>query len=263
MLEHALAQLEVEWPDTPDLAARVAARIEGAARPRRTWSRAATGRWAAATRGGSRRRCIAVVAAVVVAGLAASPARSALLDLLGLRGVRVERREPPAHPPEKPGRLGSGLHLGYAVTLAAAKAKAGFPLTRPPSLGTPDAVWLAAQPTRVSFVYANRPGIPRSPHTNASLLLTQFRARATPVIEKALGYGAHTTRLQIPHARVYLITGKPHGFAWMAPDGSVGFEDRRLAGTTLLVERDDGILLRVEGELSKVRAMSLARELTR
>jgi hypothetical protein len=253
MLEQALARLEVEWPDTPDLAAGVAARIEAEAAPRRGWR--------AATRPEGRRWRIAAVAAVLVAGVAASPARSALLDLLGLHGVRVEHRAPPPHPTAIPGRLGHGLHLGDAVTLDTARTKAGFPLTIPQALGTPDAVWLDTAPTRVSFVYDSRPGIPRSPHTNAALLLTQFRAQATPVIEKALGAGAHVTHEHIPHARVYLITGKPHGFAWMAPDGSVGFEDRRLAGTTLLVERDDGILLRAEGELSEPRAMSLARAL--
>jgi hypothetical protein len=247
-LERALAQLEVAWPATPDVAAGVAARI--AREPRRR-------RWRA-----SRRR-IAAVAAVLVAGVAASPARSALLDLLGLHGVRVERREPPPHPTATPGRLGAGLRLGDAVTLADARRRAGFPLTLPASLGTPDAVWLDDQPTRVSLVYARRPGIRVSPHTGAAVLLTEFRARATPVIEKALGAGARVSRLQVPHARVYEITGRPHGFAWVAPDGSVGFEARRLAGTTLLVERDDGMLLRAEGELTGARAKALAREVSR
>jgi hypothetical protein len=201
------------------------------------------------------------VAAILVAGVAATPARSALLDLLGLRGARVERREPPAHPAARPGRLGEGLRLGTATTLD--RAHVGFRLTVPASLGTPDAVWLADAPTRITFVYRRRPGIRPSPHTNVAVLVQQFRARATPVIAKALGAGAHAHRLRVSGARVYLITGEPHGFAWMAPDGSVGFEDRRLAGTTLLVERSDGILLRAEGELSRARALGLAAELAR
>jgi hypothetical protein len=110
-------------------------------------------------------------------------------------------------------------------------------------------------------VYRRRPGIPPSPHTAAAVLLTQFEAATTPVLEKALGAGARVRRLKVPHARVYSITGRPHGFAWIAPDGSVGFEDRRLAGPTLLVERDDGMLLRAEGELTPSRARALAREL--
>jgi hypothetical protein len=252
-LEHALAALEVQWPATPDIAAAVEARLDvPQGRIRTRWPRMQLA-WVAA----------ALVVAVA-AGLAVSPsARSALLDLLGLRGARVERREPPPHPSATPGRLGAGLQLGRPVSLAGARAASAFGLTLPASLGLPDAIWLDDAPQRVSFVYDRRPGVPRSPHTGVAVLLTQFPARVTPVLEKAVGAGARIERLEVPHARVYRITGEPHGFAWMTPDGSVGFEDRRLAGATVLIERADGILLRVEGELSHARAITLARELAR
>jgi hypothetical protein len=243
-LEARLRELAIDWPATPDLAAAIEPRLA---------SPAPAGR--------STRWRLAAVAAVVVAGVGASPARSALLDLFGLRGARVERREPPPHPTVTPGRLGDGLRLGEPATLESARAHAGFTLTVPASLGAPDAVWLDGTPSRVSFVYRRRPGIRPSPHTAAAVLLTQFEARASPVLEKAVGNGARIARFQLPHARVFAITGRPHGFAWIAPDGSVAFEDRRLAGTTLLVERDDGILLRAEGELPASRARALAREL--
>jgi len=245
-LEHALAGLELEWPRTPDIAAAIEPRLMAADGPVRRRRHRAT--WLA-------------IAVIVLGGVAASPARSALLDLLGLNGVEVQRREPPPHPTETPGRLGAGLHLGEATTLARARHAAGFDLILPASLGSPDAAWV--DDNRVSLVYARRPGIPPSPHTNAAVLLTELRAQATPVIQKALGAGAILTRLDVPGARVYLITGKPHGFAWQAPDGTVGFEERRLAGTTLLVERDDGILVRAEGELSRPRMLALAHELAR
>jgi hypothetical protein len=248
-LELSLAALDVRWPATPDIAAAVEARLAESPPRRRRVAR--------------RRTRIAAVAAILVAGVAATPARSALLDLLGLHGAQVQRRQPPPHPTATPGRLGAGLRLGRAVTLADARKQAGFTPTVPASLGMPDAVWLDAQPTRVSFVYDRRPGIPRSPHTGAAVLLTQFAARATPVLQKALGAGARLESLDVPHARAYRIAGKPHGFAWMAPDGSVGFEDRRLAGATVLIERDDGILVRVEGEIPRARATALARELAR
>jgi hypothetical protein len=253
-LEHALAALDVEWPATPDLAAAVEARLAApAARPQSRPRR----------RPRLQLAWIAVALAVLVgAGLAASPsARSALLDLLGLHGARVERREPPPHPTAAPGRLGEGLRLGGAVTLTEARARSGFALTVPSSLGPPDAVWLDDQPARVSFVYDRRPGIRRSPHTNAAVLVTQLRARTSPVFQKALGAGARVERLRVPGAVVYRIAGRPHGFAWITSGGSVGFEDRRLAGATVLIERDDGILLRVEGDMSRARATALSREL--
>ena len=248
-LERELRALELDWPATPDLAAAVERRLGAPAAPRRP--RRLVLAWVAAA-----------VFALVAAGLAASPdARSALLDLLGLRGARVERREPPPAPAPKPGTLGSGLRLGRAVTLDTAAKAAGLPLTTPASLGTPDAVWLDGD--RVSLVYDRRPGIPRSPHTNVAVLLTQFRARATPVLQKALGAGAELDELTVDGARAFLITGEPHGFAFIRDDGSVDFEDRRLAGNTLLVERDDGVLLRAEGKFSPARARALARELAR
>jgi hypothetical protein len=247
-LEHALAALELDWPETPDIAAAVETRVAARGGRRARWRR--------------RRTAWLALAAILVGGLAASPARSALLDLLGLRGVEVQRREPPPRPSPTPGHLGSGLRLGRAVTLAQARDRAGFALVLPGSLGPPDAVWLEdTPPVRVSFVWDRRPGVPRSPHTNVAVLVTEFRARATPVIQKALGAGAVVDRLDVPHARVYRISGKPHGFAWETPGGSVGFEERRLAGTTVLVERDDGILVRAEGELPRPRALALAREL--
>jgi hypothetical protein len=256
-LERELRALQIDWPATPDIAAAVEARLE----PQRRAPRLALPRigrplaWA-----------VAVLVAIVAGGLAVSPdARSALLDLLGLKGATVERREPPPHPPERPGTLGSGLQLGHAVTLAQARSRAGFDLTVPASLGTPDAVWLdqlPGEPPRISFVYGRRAGIAPSPHTNVAVLVTQFRATSTPFIQKSVGGGARLEELTLPGARGYLITGRPHGFAWQGPDGQVRFEDRRLAGQTLLVERG-GVLLRAEGELGRDRAVALARELAR
>ena len=65
----------------------------------------------------------------------------------------------------------------------------------------------------------------------------------------------------MPGGRAYAITGKPHGFAWEGPGGQFGFEEPRLAGATLLVERGDGVLLRAEGELGLPALRRLAVQL--
>jgi hypothetical protein len=83
------------------------------------------------------------------------------------------------------------------------------------------------------------------------LLVQVFRARATPFIEKTLGQGASAER--VPDG--YWITGS-HGFAYQSPNG-FGFEKQRLANRTLLIERD-GLLIRVEGETTKARALAIA-----
>src|SRR5687768_9710297 len=123
-LEHELRALEVEWPATPDLAGAVLVRLrtEPAPEPTRRGLRRRL-RPEPARRGlrrrlrpeparrGLRRRlrpALAWSAAVLVAAfgvtMAASPsARSAVLEWLGLKSVKVERREPAATPAPRSG----------------------------------------------------------------------------------------------------------------------------------------------------------------
>ena len=84
-LERELAALSdaVEWPDSPDLAPVVSGRLGDA--PRRP---------------GLARRplaiAVAVVLAAVLAVLAVPPARTAILDWLGIGGARIVRVDDPA-----------------------------------------------------------------------------------------------------------------------------------------------------------------------
>ena len=43
--------------------------------------------------------------------------------------------------------------------------------------------------------------------------------------------------------------------------GNPVFEDQRLAGNTLLVERADGLLLRIEGRISRDQAVRIAESM--
>ena len=87
--------------------------------------------------------------------------------------------------------------------------------------------------------------------------MQEFPGRVGQFIEKSLGAGASLERLRVDGAPAYFITGS-HGFAYESDSGG-GFEDQRLAGNTLLVERADGLLLRVEGDISRERAVAVAR----
>src|SRR5215218_1218036 len=169
-LHQELTALSVEWPETPDIAGGVMARLPGeraerapAPRRRRAW-----------------RPALAYALAALAAGfalvMAASPdARSAILEWLGLKNVKIERREPSA-PPPRPGRLGSGLRLGVPATLDQARRRAPYlRLPGAPGLGRPDAVYLGDR--SVALVYGERPGYPRSATTGAALLVQEFRAR--------------------------------------------------------------------------------------
>jgi hypothetical protein len=264
-LAHELRELEPAWPDTPDLAAAVAARLaEPAPAPRRrVSSRVARGRGPSTRAPGRRAHAarwpalawsVAAAVALFAVVMAASPdARSAVLEWLGLKGVRVERREPRA-PAPRPGTLGSGLGLGRPATLAAARRR-GLPVPLAPALGAPDAVYLGTK--SVALVYGARPGFARSPETGAALLVQAFPARVGEFIRKAVGGGARLTRLRIDGDPAYFIRGT-HGFAFDR-DGAVSYERERLAGNTLLVERADGTVLRIEGAIGQERAVALAR----
>ena len=248
-LHDELTALIVDWPPTPDLAAAVTARLASgeptAARPRRRRA------WRPALAYG-----LAVLAVGFALVMAASPdARSAVLEFLGLKSVKIERREPSA-PAPRPGALGSGLRLGHPVTLARARRQARY--LRVPTaagLGDPDAVYLGRR--SVALVYGKRPGYTPAATTGAALLVQEFPARIGEFIQKSLGGGARLERLRVAGAPAYFIAGA-HGFAYQR-DASVRFEDQRLAGNTLLVERPDGLLLRIEGDLARDRAVAIAR----
>ena len=94
----------------------------------------------------------------------------------------------------------------------------------------------------MSFVYRPQRGLTRSPQTGTGLLVSEWRATVTPVVQKAAG-GAKLERFAIDGDRAYFISGSPHGVAWVDADGKIDFDEQRLAGNTLLVERADGLLL--------------------
>jgi hypothetical protein len=261
-IEHELRELRAEWPQTPDLAVAVRVRIEaeGAAPSGRRRGRLAGLVWRPQVAYG-----LATVLAAVAVLMAASPsARSAILEFLGLESARIERREPVATPrPQAAAPLGAGLRLGERVSLAEARAQLDFPVLVPSVLGQPDAVYIGAfgiAGDAAHLVYGPRPGIETSPDTGASVLIGQFRATVDPFIEKAAGAATRIVRFRIGGAPAYFLEGA-HGFAFADPDtGDASYEEQRLAGNTLLVERD-GLLLRVEGQVSQETAVAYIESL--
>jgi hypothetical protein len=241
-LELELRELRIEWPETPDLATTVQARVAAAPR-RRAWL--ARPAWQLA---------VASVALIVAVVMAIPPARAAVLDLLGFSSVRITREEP------RPSRFGQALVLGDPVTLE--QAKKTFPAVVPEEIGEPDAVYLDEHPLmgpRVDMVYRARPGLPSSSNTGAGMLITEIRAVASPLIEKSIGSGAKVERLTVDGDPAFFISGAPHGFAYTVPGtDNTNFEEQRLAGNTLLVDRSDGVLLRIEADIPRDRAVQIA-----
>ncbi|HEY6888724.1 MAG TPA: hypothetical protein VI300_13120, partial [Solirubrobacter sp.] len=152
----------------------------------------------------------------------------------GLKSVEIKRE------PSKP-VVGRELDLGAPLETLPRGIRV------PAALGPPDTAYDTILPDgthTTSLVYKGPP----------KLLVQVFRARATPFIEKTIGGGAHVQR--VPNG--YWITGA-HGFAYQSAKG-FGYEQQRLADRTLLIERD-GLLIRVEGDTTKARALAIADSL--
>ena len=218
-LDVALRELgrHVEFPPTPDLASSIRGRLE---RPRR------------------RRRPRAIAFAVVVvtigAVLAVPPARTAILDWLGLRHVSIVRVDelPPTSPIVR-------LDLGHRVTLAHAPLWTLVPEDEPDQVFVDDGT--------VSLVW----GDPERPR----LLLTEFRGEA--FIEKLIRPDARVERVTV-NGEPGAWLEEPHVVLFTDPRGRIRDSSPRLAGKTLLWEHGE-VTLRLEGDLTKAEALRIAR----
>lgn len=228
----------LDWPDSPDVASRVVALTEAAApRPRR------------------RRLALAlavVVLASLVAMLAVPPARTAILDWLGIGGARIVRvDELPAVEPTP------GLEiLGDRVGLAAARSRAGFPFAAPPADEPPPDEVRVAPGTRVTYVW--RAG------ERVRLLVTQFPGDATDprLVKKFVASGTSIEEVDVDGRRGLWLEGGPHAVLFVAPDGTVRDDLGWLAGNTLLVQAD-GVTVRIEADVERRDAVEIARALLR
>jgi hypothetical protein len=260
-LEQALRGLsaEIEYPPTPDLAGMTAGRIRGGERaglgsPRRARV------WTFPPRTLRRSLVVALAVLLISAGavFAAVPGmRNTVLELFGLRGATVEVRS------ELPqAELATKLRLGEPLPLGEIRRLADFSPLVPSSLRPPKRTYLrrTSWGDEVSFVYPPQPGLPRGPY-GFGLLVGQFRGDLVPgYVGKIVGRSTSVERLRIGRHRALWIAGAPHYFVYRAPDGRVIEGTLRLARNVLLVERGR-LLVRLEGELSKRRALAIASSL--
>ena len=214
-------------------------------------------------RGGGRfLRPLTVVACLVLAGsisVALFPtARSAIADLLGIGGVRIEFRE---RLPD----VGRKLALGEGTTLERAEATAGFDVLVPETdLGEPDAVFVAgdAGDERVSLMYRAGRGIPETRETGVGILITQLEGiPEVPVLGKVLDEDTGVRQVQVGDSTGYWVSGAPHVLMnYRDADGDLRRQWARLSGNTLLWE-SGGVTIRLESELSMARALSIAESM--
>jgi hypothetical protein len=180
-LEHMLATLprRVEFPPTPDIAARIAADLPERHAPllrrRTTWYAIA-----------------AVVLALAVLTTALPGPRRAIADFLGLPGIRIEFG-PSSGSDESPTEIGTTILFGERLSLAEAQDAASFSVLLPQRQGEPDEVYLRRDDdgTVVSMLYRAGDGLPQIGTTGVGMLLMEFRSTTqTPDIAKrAMGDG--------------------------------------------------------------------------
>lgn len=251
-LEQALVRLgaEMQFPETPDLAAAVRSRL-AAAPPRRGWRR---------QRARTLVLAFAVLAVAVGAVMAVPPARSAILEFFGLQGATVQRVD---ELPELPAGVSASLQLGAPVSLDEAGELARFEVLVPEVLGEPDGSYHSVTPPggRISLVYEPQEGLPGARETGVGLLVTEYRGDLAPeFVGKMAGEGVSIERVSLDGESGLWLEGEQHFFFYRNPDGDTAEDTIRLAGNTLLLEQGN-LLVRLEGEITRERALEIAASL--
>ena len=264
----------VPVPDPELFAVGVAARLRaeqrrsGAARP---MEKPKMRRLSRPRRTGALIAGLALGCLVVVVGVA--PVRSAVADLLGIDGVHIARvahlPAPPATARESPSSLttllvdpAAALNLGRASTLVEAARIVGFQM-RLPTIGAyqqPDAVYVGTPPAggMAAMVYLPRADRPAVPTGGVVGLLTEFRGHLDAgFFQKLVGAGTTVEAVRVGAADGYWLSGAPHEFFYVNPDGTADAETIRLAANTL-VWSAAGITYRFESALPRGPAVALA-----
>lgn len=241
-LDQGLAELRdrIVWPEMDDVASRAEAVITApAALP---WH----ARWRSAFWGG----LVALTLTVAVA----TPARSAILDLLGIRGLRIERVEKLPVVPRQDRAV-----LGREATLEDARASAPFRLLIPRQ-GAPSEVRISdvVPGGAYSLVYPPSSSLPAA-RPGIGLLLTQFRGASTPYVDKLITYGARVTRVTVNGARGFWIRGGERVVVYRDLSGLISQAGLELPDTPLLIWERDGVALRLQAKVPLEHALRIAR----
>jgi hypothetical protein len=242
----------LEWPVTPDIWPRISERIVPARRAALAW-------W--------RPLGIAVAALLIVALalLAFQPSRDAIATWLYTRIERVQQLPSPSQRP--PGQLGEHLGLGKPVTREQAQGLVRWHIAAPSALGQPNAIYVqdpANGPTQgeVSLVYATAPGVKVAGETGVAVLITEARGKVNETIfGKMLGPSSTVEAVTVNGHQGWWISGSPHDFIYVDPDGTYRSETMRLATNTLIFD-NNGTIVRIEADTTRDRALGIASSMS-
>ena len=237
-LEHALRTIggNLDFPASPDLSDRVRRRLEEGERPRRPVLQRRTLVVA-----------LAVLAVSVGAVLAVPPARSTVLDWLGVGGVTVRYVEelPPVE------KATTDLGLGERVSLSEARERAGFRVLVPSveNLDDPPKVYYRPDASQVGFLYGSE--------EEPKLLITQ--AGFSGALEKLATSGTGVERVSVFDGPDGVwLSGEKHALFYPGLEEGEPF---RLVGNALVFQSTSGTTVRIEAEISKDEAVRIARSM--
>ncbi len=211
---------------------------------------------------------LAIVALLVLAAVAGAVA-------FGVPGIRLIFGDPGASPPPAVASptapasggasappAGSSIDLGEQVDPATLADRVDFPVVFPsdPALGPPDAAYVSRR-DEVALVWAPSDDLPPTVEPDIGLLIMQFRGSVTPEpIGKMIASGTVVEPVQVGDGAGYWITGDPHVFFYMSPEGEHMEEGRRWVGDALIWQRG-AQTYRIETSLGRDEAIRIAESL--
>lgn len=232
-LEERLVALSaaLDLPPAPDVVAATLARLPERRRGRRHRAR--------------RSLVVALAVALALAGaaFAVTPARHAILSVLGLRGVRIERV-----PSLPPGLSGGGARsgLGRRISLDQARHAAAF---------------TALLPSATGAAYLDRDVLGgRITLLVGRLWITEFRGTSIPVVFKLIPPGTRIRQLRIRGGPAVYLSGTPHELLVEEPGGAIRSERVRREGNVLIWQQGPVTVL-IEGTRTLGQARAAARSL--
>ena len=230
-LELVLTNLgrELDYPETPDLSGAVRRRLADGRRPL-AWRRPLV-------------IALAALLVAVAAAMAVPPARSQILDWLGIGSVTVRYVD---ELPETE-KTREDLQLGTRVDLDEAREQSAFPIRVPTLEGLERPTVYRGNAGQLSFLYGSE--------DDPRLLIMQIVGAGA--LEKLLQEGTTVEPVRVGRAEGAWLEGGEHVLFFP----SVGPESQRLVGNTLLLERTDGVTVRIEADISKEEALRIYRSM--
>ena len=251
------AATTAHWPATPDLHARVMARIEAGA----------AGNRPEAIERRPRRRLVPALALALIALLALAGIAGALgFRLPGLDIVIVDRLSPASSGLDRGSPVppaGAGLDLGSPVPLAEARSIDDPRVLLPAGLPEPDVAYVLGGGLRriVTLAWRAEPGQPTIPASDLALSLMAVPGGTDDsLLKKVVARSTSIESVTVGDERGWWISGAPHEIFVARPDGDVDMVTSALAGDTLVFARD-GTLYRLESALGRDATIAIAKGL--